>query len=135
MHFANRNDGRRSAGPTSRRQHGDRAPWLQGKGVGRTARPAVAPYQRRTEEPRDERNVPFYQTNPPFLRDFFDASAYICMCCNRKSGVFSVGSFWKTNPPEGCFWGRFHRKLGSFFGRRSHLVGSRDGNVLPRSQV
>jgi len=28
-----------------RRQHGDRAPWSQGKGFGRTARPAVASYQ------------------------------------------------------------------------------------------
>ena len=51
--------------------------------------------------------MPFYQTNPPILRDFFDARGCEYISCDGKSGKKSVGSFWKTNPPGGGFEGVF----------------------------
>jgi hypothetical protein len=54
---------------------------------------------------RGERNVPFYQTNPPFSEDFIDATAHAQVTCDGNERTISVGSFWKTNPPEGVFMG------------------------------
>jgi hypothetical protein len=51
----------------------------------------------------DERNMPFYQTNPPFFGRFFDVSNSGIGDCDGNALTKSVGSFWKTNPPEGCF--------------------------------
>ena len=56
-----------------------------------------------------ERNVPFYQTNPPFFRDFFDATATTRGACGGNTRRISVGSSWKTNPPGGGFRGVFGR--------------------------
>src|SRR6266404_8885474 len=45
----------------------------------------------------------FCETNPPFLLVFSNANASVYMSCSGNQNVFSVGSFWKTNPPEGAF--------------------------------
>ena len=59
-------------------------------------------------------NMCFSETNPPFFRDFSDASGYEYIGCNGNLREKSVGSFSKTNPPEKVFgvvsggkWGRF----------------------------
>ena len=51
-----------------------------------------------------ERNVPFYQTNPPFFGRIFVASGYEWVLCTRNTRRNSVGSFSRTNPPERGFW-------------------------------
>src|ERR1017187_5813234 len=50
-------------------------------------------------------NMPFYQTNPPFLEDILYASVLRSAVYSGKLRRNSVGSFWKTNPPEGVFEG------------------------------
>ena len=50
-----------------------------------------------------ERNMAFYQTNPPFFGGCFGVTCCAGVCCNGKWLENSVGSFWKTNPPGGCF--------------------------------
>src|SRR5437016_7825860 len=72
----------------------------------------------------------FCETNPPFLGGVFNASAYVYMCCNAKSGIYSVGSFWKTNPPESGLGGAIDRKVCSFQDNEA-IERSRDGNVPP----
>jgi len=52
-------------------------------------------------EKRDERNVPFYQTNPPFLQMFFYVSSVSSDTYVVCRVGLQVGSFWKTNPPGG----------------------------------
>ncbi len=47
--------------------------------------------------------IRFCETNPPFWLDFIDGSSYVYACYNRKVEIFSVGSFWKTNPPGEAF--------------------------------
>src|ERR1019366_6478864 len=60
----------------------------------------------------DERNVPFYQTNPPFFDGFFNATTTTYGTYSGNVRNKSVGSFWKTNPPGGCFGGvRMPRQL------------------------
>src|ERR1017187_4474821 len=53
--------------------------------------------------------MPFYQTNPPFSGWFFGVLGSVTDGYNCERQVFSVGSFWKTNPPghhkRGCFEG------------------------------
>jgi hypothetical protein len=51
--------------------------------------------------------MPFYQTNPPFFRDFFDANGFEYAGCGGNLREKSVGSFWKTNPPGRGFEGVF----------------------------
>jgi hypothetical protein len=48
-------------------------------------------------------NMCFSETNPPFWRDFLDASRFEYSGCDGNEEIFSVGSFWKTNPPGGGF--------------------------------
>src|ERR1017187_4169665 len=48
-------------------------------------------------------NMPFYQTNPPFLKDILYASVLRSAVYSGKLRRNSVGSFSKTNPPEGVF--------------------------------
>src|SRR6266436_1785851 len=43
-------------------------------------------------------NMPFYQTNPPFLPEMFSVRPYMRIIYEQKSSMKSVGSFWKTNP-------------------------------------
>jgi hypothetical protein len=50
-----------------------------------------------------EPNIRFSQTNPPFLGGILDIIAYEQMSCAEKCRRKSVGSFWKTNPPERGF--------------------------------
>src|SRR5689334_10453766 len=47
----------------------------------------------------------FCETNPPFSEDFFDATFIERETCVGNVRRISVGSFSKTNPPEGCKWG------------------------------
>jgi len=47
----------------------------------------------------------FCETNPPFFEWIFVVSGYEYICCTRNRRRKSVGSFWKTNPPEGGFRG------------------------------
>jgi len=48
---------------------------------------------------RTLKNMPFYQTNPPFFGGFFVATNYEDAACAGNRREKSVGSFWKTNPP------------------------------------
>ena len=57
-----------------------------------------------------ERNVPFYQTNPPFFGGFFVANCYEDAACTGNRREKSVGSFSKTNPPGEGFGGVRGRK-------------------------
>ena len=43
--------------------------------------------------------MPFYQTNPPFFERILSASIALLDGYNLGRHDFSVGSFWKTNPP------------------------------------
>jgi hypothetical protein len=45
-----------------------------------------------------ERNMPFYETNPPFFDEILDVTDYAAESYNGKCLENSVGSFWKTNP-------------------------------------
>src|SRR5208282_5074346 len=67
-----------------------------------------------TSKGRRERNVPFYQTNPPFFGGFFDGSDCECMGCGGNVRRKSVGSFWKTNPPARGFEATFNVKCPTF---------------------
>jgi hypothetical protein len=57
----------------------------------------------RGEDGRD--NMCFCETNLPFFIHIFDITIYTGACCERMLRRISVGSFWKTNPPEGVFLG------------------------------
>jgi hypothetical protein len=51
--------------------------------------------------------IRFCETNPPFFKDFFDVTAHAHVSYDGNVRRISVGSFWKTNPPErvfGTFW-------------------------------
>ena len=48
-----------------------------------------------------ERNMPFYQTNPPFCGPILYTTYYSYESYGENGREFSVGSFWKTNPPGG----------------------------------
>src|ERR1035441_9037395 len=64
--------------------------------------------------------IRFCETNPPFWRQEFYVSFVLQDTYVVCRGFLQVGSFWKTNPPEGCFGG--------------HLVGKwvRFGKTKPR---
>ena len=96
----------------------------------RTARPAVTPYQKTVGKTTGRENMCFCETNPPFSEDFFDATFFIRDTCGGNVRENSVGSFWKTNPPEGCFRGvgaKNETKLGGKTGRRRE-TNPRSGN-------
>ena len=42
----------------------------------------------------------FCETNPPFCDGILNVSDYEQWSCDGKCRKKSVGSFWKTNPPE-----------------------------------
>ena len=76
----------------------------------------------RTWRRRIRQNMCFYETNPPFLWTISCVSPVFpdtYVVCRAR---LQVGSFWKTNPPEGVFGGVGGRKIG----KQSHLW------VLPR---
>src|ERR1039458_2872746 len=52
-----------------------------------------------------ERNMPYYQTNPPFYVGVFDAMVSMQGICEEMLRRIRWVRFRKTNPPEGCFWG------------------------------
>ena len=58
------------------------------------------------------RNMSFCETNPPFFLTIFCVSRVFSVTYVVCRSGLQVGSFWKTNPPEGCFWGRERRKMG-----------------------
>ena len=71
----------------------------------------------------------FCETNPPFFDRICIVSGYEYMRCTGNAGAKSVGSFWKTNPPErvlgvvsGEKWGRF---------RETKPVAAADGGLQP----
>ena len=74
--------------------------------------------------------MPFYQTNPPFFDGFFAVSYSLHISYERNTREKSVGSFWKTNPPEGGLWGRFHRKMGSFPENEPKIAAHSEGYQL-----
>ena len=47
----------------------------------------------------------FCETNPPFFDGIFNGSSYEYIGYDGKFREKSVGSFWKTNPPERGFEG------------------------------
>jgi hypothetical protein len=77
------------------------SPELRPSGVGTTRRLLGA-----TPAPRN------CETNPPFIDRIFVISDYAYMRCTRNERWESVGSFWKTNPPErGCAVGKHSARL------------------------
>jgi len=46
----------------------------------------------------------FLRKNPPFCDEFFDVTDCAGVVVLEMPGKFG-GSFWKTNPPGGCFEG------------------------------
>ena len=58
--------------------------------------------------------IRFCETNPPFLRYKFLISYLLLDAYVVCRGFLQVGSFWKTNPPGGCFRGVFGGNVGSF---------------------
>jgi hypothetical protein len=52
-----------------------------------------------------ERNMPYYQTNPPFYVGVFDAMVSMQGICEEMLRRIRWVRFRKTNPPAGCFWG------------------------------
>src|ERR1039457_5154144 len=52
-----------------------------------------------------ERNMPYYQTNPPFYVGVFDAMVSMQGICEEMLRRIRWVRFRKTNPPERCFWG------------------------------
>ncbi len=58
----------------------------------------------------------FCETNPPFSEGFFDAIFFVRDTCRGNVPENSVGSFWKTNPPEGCKQGVFAENEPTFGG-------------------
>ena len=79
-----------------------------------------------------ERNVPFYETNPPFWRAKFCVSTYFPSTYVVCRAGLQVGSFWKTNPPEGCFRGVFVEKWARLW-RAMPLGGVAMETSFPRS--
>src|ERR1017187_6610022 len=70
-----------------------------------------------------ERNMPFYETNPPFLRTIFcvsSAPSDTYVVC--RVGL-QVGSFWKTNPPGGVLPQTTAASRPTRFGKRTHKRG------------
>jgi hypothetical protein len=59
------------------------------------------PGSRERNNPSGERNVPFYQTNPPIFEGFSVARFTAQIIYGEKRVKNSVGSFSKTNPPGG----------------------------------
>src|ERR1035438_3582101 len=59
-------------------------------------------------------NMPFCETNPPFCDSVFVVSLLFTETYAVCRGDLQVGSFWKTNPPEGCFWVVFIEKWARF---------------------
>src|ERR1017187_10236051 len=70
---------------------------------GDRGRDARATTERKTGQRGSERNVPFYQTNPPFLPAFFCVSIMLSVTYVVCRAGLQVGSFSKTKPPVGCF--------------------------------
>jgi len=71
------------------------------------------------------KNMCFCETNPPFFVHILDAMVTAQGSCGGMLRRISVGSFWKTNPPEGCFGGakgengpRLGKKTGCYGGKR-----------------
>jgi hypothetical protein len=71
----------------------------------------------------------FCETNPPFCDGICDVNNYEQWSCDRKFRIKSVGSFWKTNPPERGFrvvfnekWVRFAVFVGSFAAKTGRLA-------------
>ena len=56
----------------------------------------------------------FCETNPPFLRHKFLISYLLQDAYVVCRGFLQVGSFWKTNPPGGCFRGVFDKRMALF---------------------
>src|ERR1039458_6839004 len=79
---------------------------------------------------RSKRNMPFYQTNPPFSGRIFDVNYHEYDCCIGNERKISVGSFWKTNPPEGDFWGVFMEKWVRFIRTEPDRNSSENGMSL-----
>ena len=52
-----------------------------------------------------ERNMPYYQTNPPFYVGVFDAMVSMQGICEEVLRRIRWVRFRKTNPPEGVFLG------------------------------
>jgi len=52
-----------------------------------------------------ERNVPYYQTNPPFLVHFFSRRTFVQNGYDGNTPRFRWVRSRKTNPPEGAFEG------------------------------
>ena len=74
--------------------------------------------------------MPFYQTNPPFFDGFFAVSYSLHISYERNTREKSVGSFSKTNPPEGGLWRLFHRKVGSFPDNEATVAAHSEGYQL-----
>jgi len=88
------------------------------------------------EPRRPDKGAPirFCETNPPFFEGIFDGSDYEYVCCEGNMREKSVGSFWKTNPPERVFDG-FGYRGSNFFGGLSGSVGSVHTSALRPSGV
>ena len=61
------------------------------------------------------RNMPFSQTNPPCFASVFGVLGSATDGYNSGRRVFSVGSFWKTNPPEHHKRGLIERRGARFW--------------------
>jgi hypothetical protein len=72
----------------------------------------------------------FCETNPPFWRKNYCGTSISQDTYAVCSGFLQVGSFWKTNPPEGCFEVGFIEKWVRF-SEDEATGGSRDGDVPP----
>ena len=55
-------------------------------------------------------NMCFCETNPPILAMKFFGTSVLQNAYDVCTGRLQVGSFWKTNPPGGCFRGVFMEK-------------------------
>jgi hypothetical protein len=75
----------------------------------------------------------FYETNPPFFGRISVVSGYEYMRCTRNERAKSVGSFWKTNPPERVFGVVSGGKWVCF--RRTKPVAADDSGVEPEAFV
>ena len=54
--------------------------------------------------------IRFCETNPPFWRTNYCVTSILKGTYVACGGFLQVGSFWKTNPPGGCFSGVFLEK-------------------------
>jgi hypothetical protein len=75
-------------------------------------------------------HIRFCETNPPFLRQKLCTSSILQDTYVVCRGFLQVGSFWKTNPPEGCFRGVFPEERPRFPGNDA-TEGSCDGDMPP----